>query len=61
MLGVAGSAGFGVNSTSRTQSDTDDLLTPSSVAMSWSVQDWARSSRARRCSATLPPYPMRRA
>ena len=33
------SAGRGVNSTSRTQSDTDDLRTPSSVAMSWSVQD----------------------
>ena len=51
--------GDGVNSTSRTQTDTDDLLTPSSVAMSRSVSPCARSSRARACSSTSPRYPTR--
>ena len=50
--------GFGTKSTSRTHLDTDDLATPSSLAMSSNVHDWARSSRARSCSATLPLLPM---
>ncbi len=55
---MCGAAGFGVNSTSRTHSDTDDLLTPSSVAMSWSVQDSSTKLPRPLLLMTLPPYPM---
>ena len=44
----------GVNGTSRTQSETDDLATPSSVAMSCRVMFRARSSRARSWCSTFP-------
>jgi len=49
--------GRGTNSTSRTQSETDALATPSSEAISTSVIPVARSSRARTCSASFPRYP----
>jgi hypothetical protein len=44
----------GVKGTSRTQRETEDLLTPSSAAMSASVRFSARNARARSCSSTLP-------
>jgi hypothetical protein len=37
---------LGTKSTSRTQTDTLDFDTLSSVAMYWSVHDWARNSCA---------------
>jgi hypothetical protein len=47
--------GPGVNSTSRSQSDTELSATPSWVAMSSNVMPAARSSRAFVCSASFPP------
>ena len=50
--------GLGTKSTSRTHTDTEAFETPSSAAISFSVQDFARSSLARARSTYLPPYPM---